>query len=282
MSLVPYGAGELALGGGAAPMLLTVAPYAAELAGQMYKDTKWAAKKIAKFGQKAYRKKKYNKKRRIDGPEKVGDPIGKHETNRALVRTSSVVLRNTRTLYSGDLIDIVRATDHEIDERHRDIINLKGVKLCLEVKNTQDRPMYFNFAIVVPKYDQSLNIVPTNDFFRNNQNGRGTDFSTGLSSLEMHCLPINTDTYTILWHKRCMLGPDGGANFNSAGPPNYMILSKWISVNRQIRFEANNPVNGRIQYVFWGDLMESAPADPAVTNAISLSEHHVAYYRNVI
>lgn len=281
MSLVPYAAGELA------PMLLQYGPTPAEMAMQMagplYRDTKWAGKKIARFAQKAYRRRTpAKKKRRVDGSNKVGDPMGKSEANRALVRTSSVAGRATRTLYSGDLIDINRATDHEIDERHRDIINLKGVKVCLEIKNNLDSPLYFNFAVVVPKYDQSQNFVPTNDFFRNNQNGRGTDFSTGLSSLEFHCLPINADIYTILYHKRCLLGPDGGATFNSAGPPNFMVLSKWIGVNRQIRFENNDPVNGRIQYVFWADSMEKAPADPSVINAFTISEHHVAYYRNVV
>lgn len=281
MSLIPYAAGELG------PMLMQYGPTPAEMAMQMaaplYRDTKWAARRIARGLGKAYRaKKSRTKKRRVDGSTKVGDPIGKNEANRALVRSSSVANRNTRTLYSGDLIDIVRATDHEIDERHRDIINLKGVKICMEVKNNQNSPLYFNIAVVVPKYDQSLSIVPTNDFFRNNQNGRGTDFTTGLSSLEFHCLPINSDVYTILFHKRCLLGPDGGVTFNSSGPPNYMVLSKWIKVNRQIRFENNDPVNGRIQYVFWADVMEGAPLDPAVTNAFTISEHHVAYYRNVV
>lgn len=281
MSLIPYGAGELA------PMLLQYGPTPAEVvmraAGPVYRDTKWAAKKIARGLGKSWRaRNRRTKKRRYDGTSKVGDPIGKHETNRALVKSTSVANRNTRTLYGGDLIDIVRATDHEIDERHRDIINLKGVKLCMEVKNNQNIPLYFNFAVIVPKYDQSLAVVPTNDFFRNNQNGRGTDFSTGLSSLEFHCLPINSDVWTILFHKRCLIGPDNGVTFNASGPPNYMIFSKWISVNRQIRFENNDPVNGRIQYCFWADVMEGAPLDPAITNAFTISEHHVAYYRNVV
>lgn len=280
MSLVPYAAGELA------PMLMQYGPTPAEMAMQMagplYKDTKWAARKIARFAQKSFRRRNpAKKKRRIDGATKVGDPIGRHETNRALTKSTSVAGRATRNLYSADLVDIVRATDHEIDERSRDIINLKGVKLCLELKNNLDKPLYFNFAVVVPKYDQSNNFVPTNDFFRNNQNGRGTDFNTGLSSLEFHCMPINADKYIILYHKRCLLGPDGGATFNSAGPPNFMVLSKWVKVNRQIRFEDNDPVNGRIQYCYWADNMEGAPADPSVVNAFTISEHFVAYYRNV-
>lgn len=268
-ALIPYEAAE------AMPMFTQMGP-------ELYKDTKWAARKIGRGISKAWRKKRSKratKKRKTN----FGEAIGTSEHQRSLTVSAVNVPNSTRTLVSGDLVNIVRATNHEIDERHRDIINVKGIKLCFNILNLATKPLYFNVAVVVPKFSQAASTVSGGDFFRNNQDGRGTDFTNALQALEFHCLPINADKFHVLMHQRFLLGPSASSSGYSTGENlNYANISKWLPINRQIRYENNVPVNGRIQYVYWADLMDGAPSDLPVSLTYDVSQHHVVYYKSAI
>jgi len=250
----------------------------ASMGPEMYQD----AKKIAHWASKQWKKKKAkssNKKRK----HTFGSSPGSATTQRAITRTSARVPVASRTLTSYDLVDINRATDHEINRRHRDIINLKGVKLCLNAVNDSDQPLYLNVAVVVPKYDQSLSSIPVTDFFRGNADGRGTDFSTTLSALEFNTLPINRDRYHVLYHRRVTLGPKNATGgYNTDGNRSYFTIDKWIKVNRQIHYENNNPVNGRVQLAYWCDEFDRGAGDLAQPSQMYVGEHHIMYYNNVI
>jgi len=180
-------------------------------------------------------------------------------------------------------VDIDRATDHQINQRNRDIIHLKGIKLCLNCVSASDQPLYFNVAVVVPKFDQSNATIPVTDFFRGNANGRGTNFSTTLSALELNTLPINSDKYHVLYHRRMTLGPPGTTGgYNTDANRCYTTINKWIKVNRQIHYENNVPVNGRVQLAYWCDEFDRGTGDLAQPSTMFVGEHHVMYYNNVI
>jgi len=250
----------------------------ASMGPEMYQD----AKKIAAWASKQWKKKKSkrtNKKRK----HTFGSSPGSATTQRAITRTSARVPVASRTLTSYDLVDINRATNHEINRRSRDIVNLKGIKLSMNIVNGSDQPLYVNVAVIVPKYDQSQSTVRIRDFFRGNANGRGTDFDTNLSALELNTLPINRDQYHVLYHRRMTLGPAGTVGgYNTDANRSYATINKWIKVNRQIHYENNEPVNGRVQLAYWCDEFDRGTGDLVQPSRMFVGEHHIMYYQNVI
>lgn len=284
MAAVPFVAGELgavgaASGAGAASDPLFY------LGPQLYQDAKWAARRIGKAWKHRSQTPKGRKRMRYSRPrttQKFGEPVGSGSTQRAIVASNIGVSSSTRFLLSGDLLNIPKATNHEIDQRARDIINVKGIKLNVEVRNNLTEALYFNYAVIVPKYDQSASSVSVVDFFRSNEDARGTNFSNNLSGIEFSTLPINNDKYHILHHTRIMLGPSATSGGYSDATPNYFQLAKFLPVNRQIRFESGQPVNGRIQYCYWCDKFGGLPAASATAAAILFSQHNVAYFKNEV
>jgi len=258
-------------------------PFLQRFDPELVQDARWAAKKIGRGLSKAWKahKRSKSRKKRKTSNKTFGEPMGYGETQRAITRNASIVPYSTRTLNSYDLVDIDPMVNHEVNRRHRDIIDLKGIKLAMYMKNTISEPLYFNVAVVVPKFNQSSTTVANSDFFRASTDQRGTSFSTNLSPLEFHSLPINSDLFHILLHRRFIVGGDDtAAGFTDSTKPNYLSFTKYLTVNRQIRFEDNNPVNGRIQLCYWADKIDSAPTFLPTTNAYQVSEHHICYYNN--
>ena len=245
---------------------------------ELYKDGKWAANKIKRAWKKRRNSNKNKRKRLNNSTWRFGDHPGTKHNQTAQTAFVSNAFRSSRTIYSGDLIDITKAVDHELNRRNYETVHIKGIKVTLSVVNRNTSPLYFNYAVIVPKFDQSTATVPTGDFFRSNANGRGLDFSNSLSSLEFHYQPINTDLYHVLTHKRMKLGPLEPTLYTDGSTTNYATFQKYIKVNRQIRYENNNPVNGRIIYVYWCDLLEADPSDTPTASAFTYNQYNVVYF----
>ena len=167
--------------------------------------------------------------RRRASMARIGTTPGTAQCKRASVAKDTFT-GSTRTLYFTELQDITKTTTNEIDKRQRDVVKLSGVKLCIEVNHLQTAPLLVNYAIVYDKRsNDGTTTVNTGDFFRaNGGTQRAKDFSTVLSSAEFHCLPLNTDRFTVLWHKRFKLGvntPSGGYSNNSR--ENYRMIQKY-------------------------------------------------------
>lgn len=121
----------------------------------------------------------------------------------------------------------------DLNTRESDTAVIKGFRLCMELANVNTTtPMYYNLALVVPRDNTS---VSSTDFFRS-QGGtsRSANFDPAtLSAMELHCLPINTDRYVVLWHKRHRLE---AGDVTSMGRDKKNI-DFYTTIQKQIRFD---------------------------------------------
>ena len=211
---------------------------------------------------------------------RIGTTPGTAQCKRASVAKDTFT-GSTRTLYFTELQDITKTTTNEIDKRQRDVVKLSGVKLCIEVNHLQTAPLLVNYAIVYDKRsNDGTTTVNTGDFFRaNGGTQRAKDFSTVLSSAEFHCLPLNTDRFTVLWHKRFKLGvntPSGGYSNNSR--ENYRMIQKYQKINKLIRYE-DGSAQSKIWLMWWCDLFSNPAATPAAANVLQYQHEGIVYFR---
>lgn len=220
-----------------------------------------AASTIAR-AYRSYRRYRYSSSRkkstrkRQPARARVGLPVGSdtskyRQTGQREIDIGDPLL--DRTLYAFDLTGIPQG---ELPtNRERDLINLRGFKVCMEVANTAPAPLYFNFAIISPKTDVNLNPI---EFFRSYSDNRGTDFeSPNISSLDYHCRPINTDVFNILHHKRYVLTTDINTQKGEVFQGNASVrIMRYFPVKRQVRYRRQLEGPGDfcttpIFFVFW-------------------------------
>lgn len=230
-------------------------------------------------------KRSWDTYRKDQGPKfSFGAPVGSDTTKRHQAVNTNPLALATRTLYTRDLVNIPLGANNEINTRQRSIVNVRGIKLYMNFLNQTNDVLYCNVAVIVPRFNQSLAAADPVDFFRGNGTERGTDFSTALTGLEFHKLPINGDKYHVLMHHRFQLasrGDLGAVSFSiNNGPTSYRTLSKYIKINRQIRFEGNTPVMGRVQLVYWFDDFNRTGGGAIETNVIRVAEHHITYFKD--
>jgi hypothetical protein len=254
---------------------------AGEYAYANRKGIQMAATKI----QRAFRKKSTTAhKRRKFSTDNIGFEPGSETSKRYQALNSAAGLRNSRTLYSYNLSTVPLNTSptESINSRERQLVNLKGFKICLEVKNESSSPMYWNWAIIAPR-EAGASIVNA-DFFRGNGLSRTQDFSTDLTGNQLHCLPINTDKYTILQHQRHLLNTgslSGDDGFSDYAGSNFKRFNKYIPINRQLRYKtgSNFPTDGSIWMVHWASFFMEEGAAPSQQNAYKISEEVVTYFK---
>jgi len=286
-SIVPY-VGRLALNAGLRPGFRFAPSVAAGMANAMRYGR--AAATIGRAARGYLRKRKYravrrsfksNKRARLFSRTHVGESNG---TTTAKVhiqdRNISPDLKDTRTLYSVSVCRIPQGT--EIDERLRRHINVRGFKMCWEVVNLTAIPVYLNVAVICPKQTTNDGIEET-DFFRDQTSNRSQNFSTSLTALEFHCLPINTDDYTVLKHKRYRLAPNGTSTaFNPNAGASYKNIDWYVKLNRQVRYtgtESNKPTDGDVYVVYWCDRFGSASGSTAQSNTLQIYQRYLTYFR---
>ena len=229
-------------------------------------------------------KRSWDTYRKDQGPKfSFGAPVGSDTTKRHLATSTNPLNLNSRTLYTRDLVSIPLGTNNEINQRQRAICNVRGVSLMMNFRNNFEDALYVNVAVIVPRYNQALAAADPVDFFRGNGPERGRDFNIALTGLEMHTLSINHDKYHVLFHRRFTLAPKGPVSPDfSTGTSltSYRTMKKYIKINRQIRFEGNVPVMGRVQLVYWFNDFDDASGNIAETNACTVAEHHVTYFKD--
>jgi hypothetical protein len=99
--------------------------------------------------------------------------------------------------------------------------------------------MYWNWAIISPKAE--CGSVASGGFFRASSESRSQDFGRQLTGSQFRCLPINTDKYVILKHKRFRIGGmsrgwgAGNTKNRSLSGSNYMNFFTYVKLNRQLR-----------------------------------------------
>jgi hypothetical protein len=164
-----------------------------------------------------------------------------------------------------------------IDQRDRRTIELMGVKLCMELTALSNNPLYV--AVVhLKNTDAGLN----SDFFRGASGSRGTDFDISLNSNEFHCLPLNTDKFVVLSHKRHRLkggvpkfpGPDiktiSLAGYNYANTANYM------PIKRNIKYTGGGTntvtADSNIKLIWWCDTFGAPGNTQPQNNQLNMSQ----------
>lgn len=212
---------------------------------------------------------------------RIGERVGSGGSKRLETTDTQNQVLNTRQLYQFGMMDIAQGTG--IGERLRRVANVRGFKICMEVKNVSTEPMYFNVAVLSVKSGASQAGINNTDFFRASNNfNRGVDFGVTLNSNEFHCLPINTDRYIILRHKRYRLVPPNAGSTVSHRGLSYMNINWYIPLKRQIRWDedtATNPEAGAVFLVFWSDLMFTAAGGVSQIGAMNVSTRTVTYFR---
>lgn len=209
---------------------------------------------------------------------RIGEPVGAGTAKRhgKYLQWSP---HDTRTQYFIDPIAIVRdtTTTMGIDQRKRDMINLRGFKMEWLIRNNQQKPLYVNIAVVAAKKRGTIGV---DGFFRWTGNDRDINFSTALSSQQMSGLPINADEYTILLHKRFLMAPaSASTNFNSTYP-NFVRYRRYIKVNRQIRYEDNTDnTEQKINILYWCDVADALAASSAIPTAMTAACNVITYFK---
>jgi len=231
--------------------------------------------RVASYAYRATKRRKANNFSRRN----IGEPVGTGTTKRSATDSADNVLRNTRQQYVHSLSDIPEGT--ELDARQRRIVNLRGFKLCLEVKSIGPAPLYVNIAVLSPKGNAEN--VTVNDFFRSSQaTDRARDFADDLNSNEFHCLPINADRYTILKHKRYRLIP-GGTESGSVSQQglSYMNVDWYIPLKRQLRYDGTTgqPEAGAVSLVYWFDEFATSSGTASTTGIVQMSRRCVTYFK---
>lgn len=222
-----------------------------------------------------------SRKRKRFSPTNFGERPGTSTGKRTQIQNTDAVFKSSRVLYSTNLTVIAKTADNNIQGRQRDMVNYRGCKLCIELRNLTDSPLYFNMAILVSKKARTID---TADFFRGNTGDRSKDFGPALTGLQLHCLPINADEYTILKHKRFKLNvvSNGAAvtGFSNQYGSSYKTISMYVPIKRQLRYDdgAVSPIQP-IFLVYWLDRFGAASGQTPVNDQITMTEHHIAYWK---
>lgn len=207
----------------------------------------------------------------------VGETPGTSNAKRFESVNHDVAFKSTRTLYSHVLNDTPQGL--ALDERQRQIINLRGLKICMDVSNSNNRPMHFNWAIVSPKNQEDTNL--TSRFFRGNGTTRSIDFGVNLQSAEFSCNPINADKYVVLTHQRHLLGVPKNSNQDFADTrQSYLRVDRYIKIGRQFRFAGNGDNYDKLLLVYWFDGMLNAGGQLSIPQAAQMSLNCVSYFRD--
>lgn len=191
---------------------------------------------------------------------------------------------STRTLYDASLTDIARGTG--IDQRTEDDIKVGGYRIKAEVQNLQPGPLYVNIAVV--HHRDTANAL-THEFFRHDGSVRAIDFSSALSSLELHGNPLNTDKFAILKHRRYLLNcfvnnPIGSGPIGEGSGKSYMNIDWYIPIGRNLTFDNNNATaidaQSNIFLIWWVDDYLAAAGTAVAGGAAVIQWKVVAYHHD--
>lgn len=250
-----------------------------------------AVKKMGRFMKRRYKKRYGGRKARMR--RRIGEPVGKSTSKRFTTIDLDAAGRDSRRLYIREMTQIPQdLTGNNIDERQRYMINLRGFKICCELRNTGGVPLLFNMAVVSPKGQKSdleqnpilsVGTAVEPDFFRGNGNTRAVAFDGGaLNSNDFHCRPINADQFTILMHKRMIIGQNSNnGTWGEQQRNSYRFVMKYIPIKRQIRYDTNGAdscQSGKIFLIYWYDQMQSVTGAASV-NVLNMSERYITYFK---
>ncbi|AXH77887.1 MAG: capsid protein [Tethyvirus abatis] len=219
---------------------------------------------------------RYKKRRAV---MRIGDRVGSSTAKSCSINRIGFNNEDTRKLYQFQLWNIVKG--QAIDNRERDIVNLRGYRFnCEFVNRFNTAPLQGHICVLVPK--ALTPTISTTDFFRAHKDSRAEDFNVGRTSIEFMKWPVNTDKYHILMHHRFTLAPSNASEpYNTMGPKNWYSYSRYLPIKRQIRYDgssnADNTMN--ISLCYWFDYFGQTAGATSAVNAVGIGHDVTAYFR---
>lgn len=214
----------------------------------------------------------------------VGRPVGYARVKSCQTVDAAYAAMSTRTLYDYNVVNIPPYTTDNNAEREHDQVNLRGLKLdiMLSTSSTCPDPMYFHWALVQPRYQATIS---TNEFFSADgitAAGRGIDFASAtLSAQQFNILPISTDRFTVLIHKKVLIGQKILANISYSGTPYIQHISRYVPIKRQLQYEntLSPSCSTPIYLVFWCDIISAVAGGAPTAGYLARSIRVVAKFK---
>jgi len=237
----------------------------------------------SRYGRSRRRYKKRSFRRKAT--RNIGVNIGFGNCKRALTANTVGQQIFNMTLYSRDLTWIERADDglNSINERQREMINLRGFKIHMAINNDPggkgDR--IWHCAIISPKgsfgfFGPQDNCVAGDNFFRGNGVNRAINFQSSLTGIERNVLSINTDAYSILFHKRFYF-----ENTDTNGKRS-KFLKLWVPLKRQVTYDGIPQAQaGRCALVWWFEPVQGVGPSSTPVAYADLDLHCITYFKEV-
>lgn len=265
-SIIPYAAQELAK------------PQNAALAADLFYEAGKAAHGMY-TSYKSRPKKKGRTAKRKFGAADLGDPTPSNNTRRVESEIGVVGLNN-KTLGTRDLIRIEKnvAANEAINKRNRDMVLHKGVKVCFTIKSRLQVPVFFNWAVVIPK---AQNTVSSDNLLRGNNTERDVAINNQLTFLDSRCLGINTDLYKVVKRKKMLILPDSDKSATVSEGRDFRLIEEYFKTNRQLYFAGDTaaPLQN-MHMVWWCDFYNSTTGG-GLSQTVDISYRIINYFNDV-
>ena len=180
---------------------------------------------------------------------------------------------SSRTLEWEPMLNVNRGGN--LNDRERDIIDLRGFKLCVTVLNLLDNhQVTVNLAVISGRVSPTGTPNVTN-FLRGHDGERVMNFNTFRDNNELHCSAINTDDYHIFTHKRLVLKKQ------NSNQTDFAIKDWYVPIKKQIRYDTafETSLNRQFYFVWWCDKQLAPNGDPVTSNTMEMQYKVTTYFR---
>lgn len=188
------------------------------------------------------------------------------------------------TVGSRNLTQIFHGTGNDPSTRQRNLVNYRGARICFEVYNNHSDPVVFQWAVVANKQNSGPTTPSAVEFLRNyGATSRGLTLSGSLTSNEINCRPINSDIWQVLRHRRYLIAGNN-TTVKSYGGSTYRLIKEYVPIKTQLRYpdtSTSTPTTGNVFLVWWYGSF-AAPGGGQPGNVLTLSEDHVAFFRETL
>lgn len=242
----------------------------------------------------AFKIAKRQKRRMFTLPNQWSGPKPAKRTRHA---DDARVLKSTRQLYTRALVNDIPGltatpgitSGAELNRRLSNTIKLSGMKICFTVRNVSTKPLWFHFAVVNLKQE---NTSISENMFRSQGTAvdateNAVDFNhLTLSGMDMHCLPLNSDKFHILKHMKMEIMPDAtttATDYTNNSAKNYKFVDFYLDIKKNIRFRDSTdttPESTDLYTIFWATHFGDAKGAAIATNQYEIQERVVTYFRD--
>jgi len=212
----------------------------------------------------------------------IGVRVGEGTTKKVLSHQNEALELDTQDLRFWDLTAIGKGDG--INERTRQIINLRGFKMQAWFQNRSSLPLVVNWAIAA---GNQKNVISSTDFLRGYGSSRWVGISAG-SGLDRALGDINIDEYVVLKHKRFSLAEATVNTEGNAVPFNTDAkISSWkmkefyIPIKRQLRYSTEAAISclDKVFFVVWVDYPGDATTAGPREKVLKLDFNSVIYFK---